>query len=482
MSSNHVMVGLFLALSGLSALLVLLMRKRGQIFFFALTFFVYQLLLCAYAIFFRTVDAFWSFFAVDRLSLAMFAVVSVIGVIASVASYYNIDGETIKKQKIYYLSLILLDLMLLGVIFSDNIVINWIFLEGTTLAVAAISFHHRNFSAVEATWKYIFVSSVGIVIAYMGILLLGNESSSLGTGLSYADLRSVSSHISPLILKISFLLIFVGYSVKLETIPLYTPAIDLNHASPSPSAAFISSALVGSSMLSLLRLYGVVASNAEVFAWVRHLLLIVGILSIVISAVYMGRTSNCKRLLSYSTVENNGIALVGLALGGVGVFAAILHTLAHMVVKSVLFFQIGTVGKIYGTLTLGRHNGYLKADPVGAVVIILSLFAISAFPPSVLFTSEITIFTSMLSGNLWWVLIIAMVALLIALYWLIERMLLLVLRANSRSLPRPDCSKKTTGFSVLLLFILFVFFVIGWVMPEQIVSYVESIANSIVNG
>jgi len=376
----------------------------------------------------------------------------------------------------------LLDLMLLGVIFSNNIVVNWIFLEGTTLAVAGIAYHHRNFSAVEATWKYIFVSSVGIAITYMGILLLGSESSHMEVGLSYQELRTIVADISPLILKVAFLLIFVGYSVKMEVVPLYTATIDVNHSSPSPSAAFISSALAGGAMLSLFRLYGVISQNAEVFQWVKHLLLLVGVLSIAFSAVYMGRTGNGKRLLSYSTVENSGIALLGLSIGGIGIFAAILHTFAHMIVKSILFLQIGTVGKIYGTLTLGKHSGYMKTDTVGAIVLILGVIAISAFPPSVLFTSEITIFAELVSGNFLWALVIAMVMLLLAMYWMFERIMLMVFRSPSSSLPAPDGSKKTTALSIFLLVVLILFFAFGFVMPESFVLYLTSIANSLING
>ena len=65
----------------------------------------------------------------------------------------------------------LLTTAITGVYFARNIAVTWIFLEATTLCAAGIVYHRRTAQALEATWKYIFVCSVGIATAYLGILL-----------------------------------------------------------------------------------------------------------------------------------------------------------------------------------------------------------------------------------------------------------------------------------------------------------------------
>ena len=78
-----------------------------------------------------------------------------------------------KTFAIYHTSLIALITAMSGAYLANGMTIVWIFVEATTLAVAALIYHDRTAVALEATWKYIFVCSVGIALAYIGILFLG---------------------------------------------------------------------------------------------------------------------------------------------------------------------------------------------------------------------------------------------------------------------------------------------------------------------
>src|SRR5574344_1251970 len=128
-----------------------------------------------------------------------------------------------------------------GVYFAENVAVTWIFLEATTLCSAGIIYHRRTAQTLEATWKYIFVCSTGIAMAYLGILLLGSVTRG---SLAYADMAGVVNDGNQLYLKVAFLLILTGYSCKMEVFPLYTAGVDANFAAPSPASAFISTALV----------------------------------------------------------------------------------------------------------------------------------------------------------------------------------------------------------------------------------------------
>jgi len=237
-----------------------------------------------------------------------------------------------------------------GVYFARNIAVTWIFLEATTLCAAGIVYHRRTAQALEATWKYIFVCSVGIATAYLGILLL----SSLGDGsLRYEELaRSVGGG-NPLYLKIAFLLILCGYSCKMEIFPLYTIGIDANFAAPAPASALISTGLVNAGFLAVFRVYRIM-EQTEAIGWVRNVLLLTGILSLAVGALFLRRTNNYKRFLSYSTVENMGIAAIGLGIGGIGVWAAVFHVVCHTLVKSSLFLQMAVVRRIYNGYRITR--------------------------------------------------------------------------------------------------------------------------------
>ncbi len=118
------------------------------------------------------------------------------------------------------------------------------------------------------------------------------------------------------------------------------------------------------------------------------MLLIVGVLSLAIGALFLRRTNNYKRFLSYSTVENMGIAAIGLGIGGIGVWAAVFHVVCHTFVKSSLFLQMAVVRQVYGNYRINRIGDYIHINRVGAVGLLTGMVVLVAFPPSPLFISE----------------------------------------------------------------------------------------------
>ena len=114
----------------------------------------------------------------------------------------------------------------------------------------------------------------------------------------------------------------------MEVFPLYTIGVDANFAAPAPASAVISTVLVNAGFVSLFRVYRVAAAS-PVYEWFSHVLILAGLISLLIAGVYLRRTNNYKRFLAYSTVECMGLSVVGLGVGGIGIFAALLQVIAH---------------------------------------------------------------------------------------------------------------------------------------------------------
>ena len=83
------------------------------------------------------------------------------------------SGDDTRKYNIYHSALIALMTFMTGAYLANGMTVLWIFVEATTLAVAALIYHDRTEIALEATWKYVFICSTGIALAYLGILFLG---------------------------------------------------------------------------------------------------------------------------------------------------------------------------------------------------------------------------------------------------------------------------------------------------------------------
>lgn len=360
------------------------------------------------------------YFTFDEAGRLFFALMAVVAPLVFLQGRRYLDTEKQGSYNLYNILSVLLCVAMSGVYLSNNLAVTWIMLEVTTLCTAGLVYHRRTGRSLEAAWKYVFVCSTGIAMAYLGIMLIGATVS--GGDLSYGHLAALISSGNPLYLKIAFLFILVGYSSKMEIFPLYNAGVDANLAAPSPASALISTGLVNAGFLSLYRVYKLV-EGTEVFGWVSNVLVITGLFSLLVGVLFLRRTNNYKRLLSYSTVENMGIAAVGLGIGGPGVYAALLHVVGHTLVKSSMFMQIGRAGKTYGTYRINRMGGFMGYDRGGAVAIMATAAMLMAFPPSPLFISEIAIMGGALASGRWWIAAVMLVCVCVALYSVMARII-----------------------------------------------------------
>ena len=249
------MILLFFLLSIVIAGVVATVKSRQAAHWTAACYYGVQILFAAFVVGWGIGRTELQFFTFDLLGTIFFVLMSVISAVAYVQSNFYLDNESLRQYKLYNISLMLLCTSATGVYFANNVAVTWIFLEATTLCTAGLVYHRRNRRSLEATWKYVFVCSLGIAVAYLGILLLSTVTA--GGELSYANLvRTVTSG-NPLYLKIAFLFILVGYSCKMEIFPLYTIDVDANFAAPAPASAVISTVLVNAGFVAFFRVYEV---------------------------------------------------------------------------------------------------------------------------------------------------------------------------------------------------------------------------------
>lgn len=466
------MLASYFILSALGALAAFAARSRRTILFSGLLFHGVQFALGGALLGGgRTGATELAFFTFDPAGTLFYLLLAVVGAYVFIHSRAYLKENPLKEYRLYFGLLMLLETAVTGVYFSNNVAVTWIFLEATTLCAAGIIYHRRTAQTLEATWKYIFVCSTGIAMAYLGILLLG----SLATegSLGYASLSARLGHCNPLYLKTAFLLILCGYSCKMEIFPLYTIGVDANFAAPSPASAMISTGLVNAGFLAIYRVYRIMAAT-EVFDWVRSVMVIVGVLSLVIGALFLRRTNNYKRFLSYSTVENMGIAAIGLGVGGVGVWAALFHVACHTLVKSSLFLQMAVVRQVYDGYRINRIGDYIRINRIGAVGLLAGMVVLIAFPPSPLFVSELLILREAAADGAWW-LVAAMVLLVcIVIYSFCSRMIRLCYQPNQDEL-HPSKVDRALSWSALVLLVLAM--AAGLWQPEPLIELLHEIAE-----
>ncbi|WP_418992801.1 complex I subunit 5 family protein [Alistipes sp.] len=465
------MIWLYLLLSVLTASAALLARSRRAVRLCGALFYTVQAGLLAWLFSAGAGTGSGSWFAFDATGILFYALLVVVSLFVFFHSEAYLAGSDPASARLYFALLMLLTAAIAGAYFASNLAVTWIFLEATTLCSAGIIYHRRTAQALEAAWKYVFVCSTGIATAYLGILLLAAATRS--ESLSYDALTAAAAAGNPLYLKTAFLLILCGYSCKMELFPLYTVGVDANFAAPSPASALISTGLVNAGFVAILRVYRTLAAT-EVFPWVRSVLLLTGVLSLVVGALFLRRTNNYKRFLSYSTVENMGIAAIGLGIGGAGVWAAVFHVVFHTLIKSSLFLQMAVVRQVYNGYRINRLGDYMRINRVGAVGLLAGMVALAAFPPSPLFRSELTILSQVVSAGRWWLVAALLLLLCIVIWSFCSRLLRLCYQPNQDRL-HPSRADRRLSWSALTL--LLAALVAGLWQPRALLELIDRIAT-----
>jgi hydrogenase-4 component F len=346
------------------------------------------------------------YFTCDALGIIFLSILSIIGAAAFYHSYiYFNNNENVPRERgIYYASTVVLIASLSAAYLSNHIGVTWIFVELTTLSASALIYHRRNTRTLEATWKYIFVCSVSITLVFIGILFLTIAIQRQGLkDLSYNALIEAAPILNVFWLKLAFLFIFTGFTAKAGIVPMYTAGIDAKDKAPSPAGALLASVLMNVGFLGIFRFYKIIA-NTSILQWANNILIISGLLSVFVAAVYIIRVKNVKRMLAYSGLEHMGLVIIGVATGGY--YAALLHLILHSFAKSALFFQVGQVYRVYKSKSIYDIGNYFSYNSSGALVLLLAFFVITAIPPSGMFVSEIMIFRSILESKKLWLLVL----------------------------------------------------------------------------
>ncbi len=341
------------------------------------------------------------YFKFDSLAVLLNGLLSIllVPVIFHAKLYLQRHVNDQKKESFFAIAMILLATAISSVYFAENIVVMWVSIEITTLAVSFLIYHNRYETPLEAAWKYLFLSSVGIAIAFLGILILATQAtSSEGANLSVTYLSSVASQMDPFFLKTAFILILTGYSVKLNVFPLFAATIDAKTVAPSPVNAIISTTLVSAGFVAIFRIYTVI-NQTQLNSWAQNVLLVTGLISLSLATIQLFRIKRFKRMFAFSSMEHISLILIAISVGKTGYYAALLHLVFHTLVKGGLFFQFGQVRAFFHSGWIKDSGGYFKLNGAGALAFIIGILSITAIPPSGLFVSEFLIFKALFSGG-----------------------------------------------------------------------------------
>ncbi len=338
----------------------------------------------------------------DALGRLVLPVISILFLVCAVYGIGYLRGRAERPNRVFCTALLAFLAMTSLVALAQHLTILWVGMEATTLATAALLYFNQNRRSLEATWKYLMIGSVGIALALLGTLFLA-YGAQIGLGapvLVFADLVRRAPALPAPWVRTAFVFLLVGYGTKMGLAPLHTWKPDAYGEAPGIVGALLAGGMTTCAFLALLRVYRIVDAAGE-GAFARELLVALGIVSMATAAAFMVRQRDFKRLLAYSSVEHVGIMVLGIGLGGAGIFAALLHTVNNALTKGVLFLAAGNIHRAYESKRLEDVTGALRRLPVSAGLFLAGFFAITGSPPFGPFVSELSILVAAVDGGRW---------------------------------------------------------------------------------
>ena len=348
----------------------------------------------------ETLSTFHHYIFLDSLGAIFLSLIAITGLLVNIyaTTYMKWELEeghiSLREVKNYFaLSFIFTGTMSLSVI-CNNIAFMWAAIEATTLASVFLVAVKKDKKSTESGYKYIVLCSIGLAFAlYATILLFSAANGKVeGEAMLYTNLLANAGNLDNMALKLVFIFALIGFGTKAGLAPTHTWLPDVHAEGPAPTSALLSGVLLKCAMLGLIRYYAIVA-NGVGFDFVQTIMIISATLTLFISAFFLIRQHNVKRMFAYHSIAHMGVIAFGLGVGGaIGLFAALFHCAAHSFTKALAFCSTGNIAKIYGTKDMTKMGSMIRIAPVTAVLFGIAICSLVGVPGFAIFVSEFLIF------------------------------------------------------------------------------------------
>jgi hydrogenase-4 component F len=278
------------------------------------------------------------------------------------------------------------------VAWSQHLGLMWVAIEATTLSTAPLIYFNRSKRAIEATWKYLLVGSVGIAMALLGTFFLAYSAipAGLPPSMNLGEVLASASGLSKPWLRAAFVLLLVGYGTKMGLAPMHSWKPDAYGEAPGVVGAILAGGVTSCAFLAFSRIYRICAQAGE-GPYVSRILMVMGLLSMAVAGLFVIGGRDFKRSLAYSSVEHMGILVLGLGIGGPALYGTMLHVATNGMTKGLLFLSAGNIHRAYASKSTDEVRGALRRLPLSASFFLVGFLAITGSPPFGPFVSMLSI-------------------------------------------------------------------------------------------
>lgn len=353
------------------------------------------------------------FVGVDGLSFPL-VILSVFVLTIATISSWTVNENT----KGYFILLLILNASVIGSFTALDFLLFYLFFEFMLLPmfflIAVWGGPRREYASIKF-FLYTLLGSIFILIVMIGLYISVHDPSSSGKLVHTFNLLLMaepSNFISNSILDPNnawqlgiynarlwaFLLLFIGFAIKLPMVPLHTWLPDAHVEASTPISVILAALLLKIGGYGLVRIaFPIFPEAALYFGWFVGLM---GVISIIYGGLNAMASKDLKRLIAYSSVSHMGFVLLGLAsLTPEGVTGSIYQMFSHGIISAMLFLLAGVLYDRTHDRMINTYSGLSSKMKSYTTMILIAFFASLGLPGFSGFIAELMVLLGAFKSN-----------------------------------------------------------------------------------
>ncbi|MFN3370507.1 MAG: NADH-quinone oxidoreductase subunit NuoN [Sphingomonadaceae bacterium] len=317
----------------------------------------------------------------------------------------------------YPVLIVLATLGMFVMVSANNLLTLYLGLELMSLSAYVLAaFHRDDARSTEAGLKYFVLGALSSGLLLYGVSLVYGFAGS-------TDFRQIALALSPdgernLGALVGLVFVLAGLAFKVSAVPFHMWTPDVYEGAPTPVVAFFAAAPKVAAMGLFLRV-ALAPFGGMVADW-QQIVIVMAIASMFLGAVAAIGQTNVKRLLAYSSINNVGFMLIGLAAASVaGTSAVLLYLAIYLVMTLGAFSCVLALVDADGRPVeqLADLAGLARVRPWLASAIAIFMLSLAGLPPLFGFMAKLAVFNAAVEANLWPLAILGVLASVVAAYY-----------------------------------------------------------------